>query len=205
MEKYVINIGRQLGSGGREIGSLLAKKLNIGYYDKELIQIAAKESGLGKEIFERADEKGTYSLLGGLLVGSSLDNFQNSNYLYNESLFKIQSDVIKELATKESCLFVGRCADYVLRNNPRIVNVFITADMDCRINRVVRTYELTSEDKAKDFILKTDKKRANYYNYYTNKEWGVASSYHLCINSSVLGAEKTVGYIEAFAKEKLGL
>jgi cytidylate kinase len=197
MENFVINIGRQLGSGGREIGILLAEKLGISHYDKELITIAAQESGLGKELFEKADEVGTFNLVGGLLGlgGGSLSPYPPSNYLCNESLFKIQSDVIKDLAAKESCVFVGRCADYVLREYPRCLNVFISADLDTRIQRVLRTYGITSEKKAKDLIEKTDKKRAAYYNYYTNKQWGFAGSYHLCIDSSALDTQKVVDFI----------
>ncbi|GHV44877.1 cytidylate kinase [Bacteroidia bacterium] len=207
MEHFVINIGRQLGSGGREIGTKLAEKLGISYYDKELITIAARESGIGKEFFEKADEVGIFNLAGSIwgLNGGNFNHYQSSNFLYNESLFKIQSDVIKGLAAKDNCVFVGRCADYVLRADSRCLNVFITANLECRIRRIARTYEMISEDKAKELIQKTDKKRAAYYNYYTNKEWGAASSYHLCLNTSTIGAEKTVDFIVEFAKEKLGL
>ncbi|MDR1653819.1 MAG: cytidylate kinase-like family protein [Prevotellaceae bacterium] len=207
MEHFVINIGRQLGSGGREIGVKLADRLQAAYYDKELIALAARESGIGTEFFEKADEVATFSLANSIhgLGSGNMNHFQSSNFLCNESLFKIQSDVIKKLAEKQTCIFVGRCADYVLRENPRCLNVFITADIECRINRVVRTYQMTSESKAKELIQKTDKKRAAYYNYYTNKQWGVASSYHLCINTSALGEEKTVDFIAKFAGEKLGI
>jgi len=207
MENFVVNIGRQLGSGGREIGMLVAKKLNIAYYDKELILIASKESGLGKEIFEQADEKKSTFKFGKNFWGggNSLSNYYVSNYLHGESLFKIQSDVIKGLAAKQSCLFVGRCADYVLRNHPHCINIFISADADTRINRLIYRQIIESPERAQDLISKTDKKRAQYYNYYTNKEWGMASSYHLCIDSSILGVEKTADFIIAFVKEKLGI
>ncbi|MDR1743608.1 MAG: cytidylate kinase-like family protein [Dysgonamonadaceae bacterium] len=207
MENFVLNIGRQLGSGGREIGMLVAKKLNIAYYDKELILIASKESGLGKEIFEQADEKKSTFKFGKNFWGggNSLSNYYVSNYLHGESLFKIQSDVIKGLAAKQSCLFVGRCADYVLRNHPHCINIFISADADTRINRLIYRQIIESPERAQDLISKTDKKRAQYYNYYTNKEWGMASSYHLCIDSSILGVEKTADFIIAFVKEKLGI
>jgi len=205
MEHFAINIGRQIGSGGREIGTKLAEKFNIGYYDRELITIAARESGISKEFFEKADEASTFSIVGGILNLGNTNNYQSSNFLYSESLFKIQSDVIQWLALRHDCVFVGRCADYVLRNSPRCLNVFISADIESRINRIVNNYKMTSEDKAMDFIQKTDKKRASYYNYYTNKQWGAASSYHVCINSSEFGVEKTVDFIAEFAKEKLGL
>lgn len=205
-DKYVINIGRQLGSGGKVIGEKLAARLGISFYDKELINLASKESGLCKELFEKADEKPSQTIMGGLF-GARFSLFTDSplpytNYLSNDALFKIQSDVIREQASRKSCLFVGRCADYILRENPRCVNVFITASMEYRIQRLCENGDMSKED-AEDLISKTDKKRSEYYNYYTNRTWGVASTYHLCIDSSVLGIEETVLFIEEFAKRKL--
>ena len=203
-ETFVINIGRQLGSGGRQIGEKLSAGFGIGFYDKELIQLASKESGLGKEFFEKADEKSSFSFIGGLLgLRTNINNeVYVNNYLCNETFFKIQSDVIRELAGKESCVFVGRCADYILRDNPSCINVFITADTEDRIKRVAQTYQL-SLDKAQELIVKTDKKRSEYYNFYSNKIWGEAKSYHLCINSSVLGMDQTVAFITQFIKQRL--
>lgn len=203
-ETFVINIGRQLGSGGRQIGEKLSTEFGIGFYDKELIKLASKESGLGKEFFEKADEKSSYSFLSGLLgLRTNVNNeAYTNNYLTNETFFKIQSDIIRELAQKESCVFVGRCADYILRNHPRCINVFITADTEDRIKRVAQTYQL-SLDKAQELIAKTDKKRSEYYNFYSNKVWGEAKSYHLCINSSVLGIDETVNFICQFIKQRL--
>ena len=120
----------------------------------------------------------------------------------NETFFKIQSDVIRQLAKKESCVFVGRCADYILREDPRCINVFITANTDDRIKRIAQSHELSVE-KAQTLIEKTDKKRAEYYNFYSNKVWGAAESYHLCINSSVLGIDETVAFIRRFIEQKL--
>lgn len=203
-ETFVINIGRQLGSGGRQIGEKLSAGFGIAYYDKELIQLASKESGLGKEFFEKADEKSSFSFIGGLLgLRTNINNeVYVNNYLCNETFFKIQSDVIRELAGKESCVFVGRCADYILRDNARCINIFITADKEDRVRRVAQTYQL-SLDKAEELIAKTDKKRAEYYNYYSNKVWGAAGSYHLCINSSVLGMDETVAFITQFIQQRL--
>ena len=205
-KNYVITIGRQLGSGGRLIGEKLAAQLGISFYDKELIQIAAQESGLGKEYFEQADEKKSYSIFSGLfgLRGTIAEEPFSTYYLNNETLFKIQSDVIRKLAEKESCLFVGRCADYVLADYPRCLNVFIMADMKDRIKRVAELQKITAE-KAGDYIEKTDKKRAGYYNYFSNKIWGAAESYHLCINSSILGIDETVKLIRQFAEKKFNL
>jgi len=203
---YVITIGRQLGSGGRIIGEKLAAQLGMSFYDKELIQIASQESGLGKEYFEQADEKKGYSIFGGLFGfrGTMADEPFSTYYLNNETLFKIQSDVIRKLADKGSCLFVGRCADYVLTENPSCLNIFVSADINDRIKRIAELQKMTTE-KAKDYIEKTDKKRAGYYNYFSNKVWGVADSYHLCVNSSVLGIDETVNLIRLFASKRFDL
>ncbi len=202
-EKYVITIGRQLGSGGKSVGELLANRLKILCYDKELIQIASKESGVGKEFFEQADEKPSFSFIRGLFDLSSYGkgDFFTNNYLSNESLFKIQSDVIRTLAEKQSCIFVGRCANYILRDHPRLLSVFISADIKDRIRRITEQQNL-SENKAKALIEQTDRKRAEYYNYYSNNIWGMSTSYDLCINSSVFGIEETAASIIHFAKEK---
>ncbi|HAX93758.1 MAG TPA: cytidylate kinase [Bacteroidales bacterium] len=204
--KFVITIGRQLGSGGRIIGEKLASRLGIAFYDKELIQLASQESGLGKEFFEQADEKKLYSVFGGLfgLRGTIAEEPFSTYYLNNETLFKIQSDVIRKLADKESCLFVGRCADYVLTGHPRILNVFVCADIADRVHRIAEQQKLTP-DKARDFIEKADKKRAAYYNYFSSKHWGAADTYHLCVNSSWLGLDETVEMISSFASRRFGL
>lgn len=205
-KNFVITIGRQLGSGGRAIGEKLAAQLGISFYDKELIQIASQQSGLGKEYFEKADEKKSYSVFGGLfgLRGALADEPFSNYYLNNETLFKIQSDVIRELAEKGSCLFVGRCADYVLQENPRCLNVFISAAMNDRIKRIAEIRKI-SADKARDFVEKADKKRAGYYNYFSNKVWGAAESYHLCVNSSILGIDESVAFIRYFAEKRFAL
>ena len=203
---YVITLGRQLGSGGRLIGEKLAAQLGISFYDKELIQIASQESGLSRELFEQADEKKSYSGFGGLfgIRGTIAEEHFSTYYLNNETLFKIQSDVIRKLAEKGSCLFVGRCADYVLGDNPRCLNIFICADMNDRVMRIAELQKMTAE-KARDYIEKADKRRAGYYNYFSNKEWGAAGTYHLCINSSVLGVNETVSQIQQFVVKRFGL
>ncbi|NLJ44618.1 MAG: cytidylate kinase-like family protein [Bacteroidales bacterium] len=205
-DNYVITIGRQLGSGGRLIGEKLASQLGISFYDKELIQIASQESGLGKEFFERADERKGYSVFGGLfgMRGLMTEEPFSTYYLNNETLFTIQSDVIRKVADQGSCLFVGRCADYVLAGRPRLLNIYITANLDDRIKRIAERDQVT-EKKARDIVEKADKDRAGYYNYFTNKKWGAAESYHFCINSSVLGIEETVGFIKRFAEKRFGL
>lgn len=206
-EKIIINIGRQLGSGGKEVGEKLATRMGIAFYDKELINLASKESGLCEELFEKADETPSRTALGGLFSARfSLftDASPFTNYLSNDTLFKIQSDVIRELAAEKSCLFVGRCADYILRDNARCVNIFITAPLAQRTARVSASQNV-SNTEAEEIISRVDKKRAEYYNYYSYKTWGMASTYHLCIDSSVLGIDGTVNYIETFVKQKLGL
>jgi cytidylate kinase len=163
---YAINIGRQLGSGGRDVGKLIAERLNIPFYDKELITIASKESGLSSKLFEDADEKTGFFYSGGLigLRSSFIGDSYIDNYLGNESLFKIQSDVIRELNKSNSAVFVGRCADYILRDNPKAINIFISSPLEERIKRIAERHDFTLK-KAKEYIEKTDKRRERYYNY----------------------------------------
>ena len=207
MEKFVINIGRQLGSGGREISAELAKRLGISYFDKELLSVAAQESGMSKEFFEKADEHASQPLTGGLFgirFPFSGNAMNTTNYLSNDALFQMQSDAIRKLASEQSCLFIGRCADYILRDNPRCVNIFISASLPFRVERVARL-EGISTTKAEEMIHHVEKRRAEFYNFYSNKRWGAAESYHLCIDSSVLVIAKTTDFIEEFVRTKLGL
>ena len=208
VEKFVINVGRQLGSGGREISAELAKRLGIAYYDKELLNVASEESGLCKEFFEKADEQASQPLASNLFGLRFLFNgnvaMNTMNYLSNDALFQMQSDAIRKLADEKSCLFIGRCADYILRDNPRCVNIFISASLPFRVERISRI-ENISATKAEEKINHVEKRRAEFYNYYSNKRWGAAESYHLCIDSSMLGIAKTTDFIEEFVKARLGL
>jgi cytidylate kinase len=202
MEKYIITIGRQLGSGGKLIGLQLSQQLNIPCYDKELIQLASRESDLGKEFFENFDEKSSYSFWGKYFgFRSGYMGYNEINYLCNETLFKIQSDVIRDLAEKESAIFIGRCADYILRDYPNCLKIFISADKKDRIQRIMQV-EKWSEKEAQTHIEQSDKKRSAYYNYYSNKVWGMASSYDFCFNSSFLSIEEIVTLIEEHVKKK---
>lgn len=205
---FVINIGRQLGSGGRTIGAALASRLGISYYDKELINLASQESGLCAEFFEKADERTEHPIAGGLMTQrfslGMLGLGMPMNYLSNDALFQIQSDVIRKLADEKSCVFVGRCADYVLRDHPRAVSIFLAAPKALRVEKVASEQGISAE-KAAEFIDKVEKKRADFYNYYSNKVWGSAASYDLCIDTSVLGPERTTDYIEQFVRERLNL
>lgn len=206
-EHYVINLGRQLGSGGKEIGKRLADELGFAFYDKGLIDLASKESGLCPELFEKADESSSQRLLGGLfgtrlpLIAEGAYPF--GAYLNNDSLFKIQSDVIRHLAEQQSCLFVGRCADYILRDHPRCCNIFVSASVEARASRLMQLHGIDRE-AACHLMEKADKRRAAYYDYYTNKKWGVASSYHLCVDSSALGIDASIDLIKSFVLQKLG-
>lgn len=204
--KFVVNIGRQLGSGGREIGEKLAARLGIAFYDKELIGLASEESGLCREFFEKADEKASQGFIGGLFGMRfpfiSEGTIPATNCLSNDALFKVQSDVIRRLAEEKSCLFVGRCADYILREYPRCVNIFVSASPEVRIERLCKAHGI-SEEEAENMMNKADKRRSEYYNYYSFKTWGAAATYHLCIDSSVLGIEKTLDFIEEFVKQKI--
>ncbi|GHT76885.1 cytidylate kinase [Bacteroidia bacterium] len=195
---YVITIGRELGSGGKRLGETLAQKLGISCYDKELILLASRESGLGKEFFEKADEKSSHGFLSSYF-GFRSGYMGDSNYLSNETLFKIQSDVIRSLAEKESCIFVGRCADYILRAHPHRLSLFIHAALEDRVRRIMEDNPV-SEKQAKTLMEQTDKKRSEYYNYFSNKTWGMASSYDLCLNSSVFNLEKMASIIEDYVK-----
>ena len=205
-DKYVITIGRQLGSGGRETGMKLAESLGISFYDKELIRIASQESGLNERFFEKADEKKRFSLFWGLfgMHSPQTQEMYSGFYLSDETLFKIQSDVIRKLADNKSCLFVGRCADYILKEHPRRLSIFLNADIDDRIKRVMEIHNIP-EAKAKFLVESTDKQRSSYYNYFSGKSWGEAESYHLCVNTSVLGIADTINFIRQFAVKRFGL
>jgi hypothetical protein len=205
MKHIIINIGRQLGSGGHDIGRMLALDFQAKYYDRELLNLAAKESGLSEKIFEQNDEKKGF--FRGLLNLGSPHVSSGSVYksgVSQESLFQFQSEAIKKAANEGSCVFVGRCADYVLRNLPNTVSVFVTASMDYRVRQIMNKRHL-DEDAARKFIEQGESERATYYNYYTGKKWGAAESYDLCIDSSVLGLVETEKIIAQFIKKKFGV
>lgn len=194
--KNIITIARQFGSGGRKIGEALSKRLGIKCYDKELISIAAKESGIDPEIFNNVDEKATNSLLYSLSMGLySFSTSYNSGQLpVNDRLYLLQHKIIKQLASNEPCIFVGRCADYVLKDRADIVKLYIYADKDYRIKRAIETKGI-KESKAEQTVTKTDKSRANYYNFYSGKKWGLTENYDLCINRTNLTDEQVVDIV----------
>lgn len=200
----VITIGRQCGSGGKKIGQRLAEVMGVKCYDKELLSVAAKDSGLCEELFETHDEKPTSSFLYSLVMDTYSLGYTTSAYMdmpINHKIFLAQFNTIKKLAEEESCVIVGRCADYALADYPNTVSVFITANDEDRIKSLMGTYKV-DEAKAKDIMVKTDKKRSSYYNYYSSKKWSDAKSYDLCINSSVTGMDGAIEVIQEFAKVK---
>jgi hypothetical protein len=203
-KKISVTIARQYGSAGREIGEKLANILGFKYVDRELITLAAQKSGFHADVINSVDEKAANSLLYTLAMGSN--SFGSPHVAYNvdvpinDKLFIVQSDIIKELASKESCVFVGRCADYVLSDYENRISIFLYGDMDCKIKRVVEMHEGVDEDEAKKLIAKTDKRRMNYYNFYTGRKWGKFDNYHLSINTSVLGIDGTAKMIAEFVK-----
>lgn len=189
----IITIGRQYGSAGREIGYKVADALDIKLYDKEMLDRAVKESGICQELFETHDEKPTNSFLYSLVMDTYSLGYTSGSYTdmpINHKVFLAQFDAIKKIADEGPCILVGRCADYALEEYDNVISLFIHAGLDARIRRIARIYDLT-DAKAKDLIIKTDKKRASYYNYYSNKKWGAADSYDMCLNSSMLGIDGT--------------
>ena len=200
----VITIGRQYGSGGKEVGLRLAEELGIKCYDKELLDRAAKDSGLCQELFENNDEKPTNSFLYSLVMDTYSFGYSSAAFTdmpINHKVFLAQFDTIKKLADEASCVMVGRCADYALEDYPNVVSVFITANDDDKLKRLQDLYKVDAS-KAKDIMIKTDKQRASYYNYYSNKKWSDPRSYDLCLNSSSTGPEGAVDVILNFAKVK---
>ena len=205
MKHIIINIGRQLGSGGHDIGRMLALDFQANYYDRELLNLAAKESGFSERFFEQNDErkgffKGLFNVQTSHFSGGSMYKTNFSQ----ESLFQFQSDAIRKAACEGSCVFVGRCADYVLRDFKNKVDVFITASMEYRVEQIMNKQHLDRE-AARKFIEQKEAKRAAYYNYYTGKKWGAAESYDLCIDSSVLGLQQTERIIADFIRMKFDL
>lgn len=201
----IITIGRQFGSGGRDVGKMVADSLNIPFYDKELVELAAKKSNFNEDAVKEIDERATNSLLYSIVTGSFGMDGLNAPLFYempmNDKFFIAQSEVIKELAAKESCVIVGRCADYVLSeaDNVEVLSTFIYGSLDYRSLRVARDLNLTIP-RARDYIKKTDKQRRTYYDYYTSHEWGKMSNYDLCINTEKIGIENAAQMIINYCK-----
>ena len=205
MTKIIINVGRQIGSGGHIIAERLAKDFGCKCYDKELLNLAAKESGFSEKFFEQNDEqKGFFKPLFHLHMPLMSDNNFYNNDFSQEGLYKFQSDAIKKAADEGNCVFVGRTADYVLRDYKNVINIFITANIDDRIKAVCQRRNI-DRATARKFITNGEESRASYYGYYTGKKWGHSDSYDLCINSSILGLEDTEKFIAEFIRKKFNI
>ncbi|MCR5747892.1 MAG: cytidylate kinase-like family protein [Lachnospiraceae bacterium] len=193
----VITIGRQFGSGGREIGQKVASEFGIKCYDKELLARAAKDSGLCEEVFEHHDEVPTNSFLYNLVMDTYSFGYNSSAYVdmpVSHKVFLAQFETIKKLADEEPCIIVGRCADYALAGRDNLIRIFISADEQTKTQRIMERFNL-SEQQAKDMCVKKDKQRRSYYDYYSSKKWGNVNTYDLSINSSVLGLDGTAELI----------
>jgi cytidylate kinase len=200
----IISIGRQFGSGGSKIGKALADLFGFEYYDNKLITLAAKEIGFAPECFEHFDEKPKFNHAFGILDGVFSGSYKYDNYFSNDTLFKIQSNVILKLAEEKSCVFIGRCSDYVLRNNPNLLSIFIHSSIADRVQRICKRMNV-DEQKAHELIKQFDKRRASFYNYYSNKRRGHCDTYNLSINASILGEEQTVKYLADFVRKRFGI
>lgn len=204
MKKQIITISRQYGSGGRTIAKALAERLGIAYYDKELIVLAAKKSGFAEEIFEESEDKTPNSLLYSLVMGTYGMGNQGigvPDMPIGDKVFFIQSDLIRSLAEKESAVFVGRCADYVLEDREDTTDFFLYAPLKDRVERAVSQYGLAQEH-SEAAVQRIDKRRANYYNYYANRKWGRIENYDLAVDTSSLPAEDTVTLLQKYVELK---
>ena len=201
----IITIGRQFGSGGREIGEMVAEHFGIKCYDKELLSRAAKESGFCEEMIQNHDERPTNSFLYNLVMDTYSFGYNSSSFVdmpISHKVFLAQFDTIKKIAKEEPCVIVGRCADYALSDLPNVLNLFIYGDEECKIKRIRERFsDIASNEKAREMMIKKDKQRQSYYNYYSSKKWGRADSYDLCINSSILGIEGTVKLIIQYVED----
>ena len=196
--KSVITISRQFGSGGRFVAKMLAERLGIPYFDNELITMAAKESGYAENIFEKAEQMSSHSFL------YSVSMFGSAAGVYglplSDKVFLVQSDIIKKCAEQGPCVIVGRCADYVLRDYPNVINFYLYSDIDSKIERYKKYYneDEKNDKEIKDEIIRRDKKRAPYYNYYTTQRWGEIENYHLSIHTDAVGVDGCVDILERF-------
>ncbi|MBQ7070603.1 MAG: cytidylate kinase-like family protein [Ruminococcus sp.] len=205
--RSIITISREFGSGGREIGKKLSEKLDVPFYDKELLEMASKESGIARELFVKNDESYTNSFLYSLVMGNypvSPDGRLNPELPLNHKIFLAQFETIKKLAEKGPCVIVGRCADYVLKEMPNVIDFFVSGNMYDKKKRILERYDI-EKPKVEDFIRKTDKRRASYYNYYTDMKWGDARNFDLCINSSKSGIDGAVELMMAYINIKENL
>ena len=205
MKNVVITIARGYGSGGKTIGKMLAEELGIHFYDRELLRLASDDSGIHERLFGEADEKIKKSLFmpGTKVYKGELFPPESDEFVSNDNLFNYQAKIIKELANTHSCVIVGRCADYILKDMDNVARIFIYAPFKSCVQTVMDMYSMTSKE-AEKVITSTDKHRADYYKYYTGREWLNAKNYDLALNSADLGFEKCVDIIKGYLKVKFG-
>ena len=202
MKNYIVTIAREYGSGVRECGKKLAELTGYKFYDKDLITLAAQKSGMSTDALNSVDEKAASSLLYTLALGSSIYNsgMGSVNLPINDKLFVVQSQIIKDIANSgEGAIIVGRCADYVLSERDNVVKIYITSDFDTRVNTVMKRHDLT-QSQARDLIIKTDKRRSNYYSYYTGEKWGKADKYDVVVSTARIGIDGAAGLIADYIK-----
>lgn len=203
-DRFVVTVGRQMGSGGREVGRLLAERLGIDFYDKKLLLDAAKRSGLIPEILERDDERGPSILSNALSLGfMGSGSPLSAGYMSNDAVYRAQSDVIRELGETKSCVIVGRTADYVLREHPRCISLFIHAPEEVCVQRLLSRGDKGSEAEARNMCRKINKLRSSYYNFYTDRTWGAASTYDLTVDSSQMPLETLADLLAEYIRARL--
>lgn len=205
-DKYVITVGRSFGSGGRALGKLIADRLGIGFYDKKLLVMAAEKAGYDLEYFKNADER-VPKILGGIIPFSMgfypMSWIGDSTAVGGDKVYKAQCDFIHELAATEPCVIVGRSADYVLRDVENVINIFVHAPLEVCADRIVERLDCASRDEAKTLAERTNKLRANFYNFYTDKRWGDAASYDLTFDSSKLSLEEIADIVIDYLHRRL--
>lgn len=206
METFVITVGRQMGSGGRELGRLVAERLGIEFFDKKLLLEAAAQSGLIPELMERGDERGPGFFSGTMaftmgLLGSSI----GTQPVGNDAVYRAQSEVIRRLGQEKSCVIVGRTADYVLRDHPRCINIFVSAPEDACVERLLSRGDKHSEAEARAMVRRVNKLRSSYYNFYTDRQWGMASTYDLTVNSALIPMDQLADFIASYVRLRLSI
>lgn len=202
MERFIITIARGYGSGGRTIGKTLAEELGVNFYDRDLLRLASDESGINESLFVKADEKVKNTLLYKVakkVYKGEIIPPDREDFISNENLFNYQAKIIKELAEKESCVIIGRCADYILKDQPNVLRVYIHAPLEACVNNL-KGILVAPEKEVKKQIVTIDKRRSTYYHYFTGQDWKDADNYDLCLNSHQLGYEKCVSLIESYLK-----
>ena len=206
-QNYVITIAREYGSGGKTIGKMLAENLGIHYYDKELLRLASDESGINEQLFAKADEKlGARSILKGFRAGGHAGEVlppESDDFTSERNLFNYQAKIIRDLAERESCVIVGRCADFILRERDNVLRIYVHAPFDYCVQKTMEVHADFSAEEAARFIRKTDKRRGDYYRYFTGRDWKDADNYDLCLNSSDLGWDKCVALVKSYLTIKL--